>query len=116
MTAQRIASIAGRWPASWGLQVEAACSTVAHTPDWLVDALTVVQRFPRTTYEEREELLSIARCIAREHGAVARPEWEGDSLAIRFGRREHDCAGTSGGLRLAHVSSAWGREGTEGAS
>jgi hypothetical protein len=105
MTAQRISSIAERDTEFWNRLVDAACSTVALEPEWLIEAVLVVQHFDDLNNTERDELLSLAYRVANEHGVAAKPEPDGDSLAIWFGRRERkDNAGAS--VRLAYVRPA----------
>jgi hypothetical protein len=72
----------------------------------------VVQHFDQLTATERDELLSLAYHVADEHGVAARPEPDGDSLAIWFGRRERkdDASAT---VRLAYVRPAGSGNSTE---
>jgi hypothetical protein len=105
MTAQQVSTNTKDETAFWRRLIDAACSTVANEPEWLIEAVLVVQHFDQLTGAERDELLSLAYRVADEHGVAARPEPDGDSLAVWFGRheRKEDASAT---VRLAYVRPA----------
>jgi hypothetical protein len=105
MTAEQISPTTMRDIAFWRRLIDAACATVANDPEWLVETVLVVQHFDRLTAAERDELLGQAYSVATKHGVAAKPEPDGDSLAIWFGRREHQDH-ASATVRLAYVRPA----------
>jgi hypothetical protein len=95
----------------WEELIRNACSTVAE-PDWLIEAVLVDQHFKHLTEVQRDNLLTLAYRIANEYGVAARPEPDGDALAIWFGRPERK-EGAMGAIRLAYVRPALQSDGVE---
>jgi hypothetical protein len=112
MTAQQVSTNTKRETAFWRRLIEAACSTVANEPEWLIEAVLLVQHLDQLTAAERDELLSLAYRVAEENGVAARPEPDGDWLAIWFGRGERK-DDASAAVRLAYVRPAGSGNGTE---
>jgi hypothetical protein len=105
MTAQQINPTTIRDTAFWRRLIDAACGAVANEPEWLIEAVLVVQHFDHLTAAERDELLRLAYSVATEHGVAAKPEPDGDSLAIWFGRPEGK-QDAERAIRLAYFGSA----------
>jgi hypothetical protein len=105
MTAQQVSSISESKVQCWRRLIEAACTTVASEPAWLVETVLVVQRFDELTDRERDELMRLSYRAAQNHGVVAMPAPDSDSLAIWFGRRERK-EEAQGVIRLAYVRPA----------
>jgi hypothetical protein len=70
----------------WARLIRTSCSTVAEEPEWMIEAILVVQPLDAPHMWQRDELLVTAEHIAAEYGIEATPEPDSDGLTIRFAR------------------------------